>query len=381
MKKRILIDATTVIDKVDGLSTYIINLIKNLPEESFDTFKYIILIQKGLVRNELTSLIDNNKFEVIQKKIAPIGPKREWDMYWFLKKYKNSFDLFHSTSNYYPMFLKGGIATVHDITFRKYFDASWWSFNMAPRFLSFITRNGLYKSAAVVAVSNFTKEDIITSFKLNDTVKEKIRVIYEGWEHLQPIPEQPVTQETYPEYKNYLFYVGTTRLHKNMKNLLKAFALAKNNLREEVKIIVSGNASYLDDEDKKSIEKINSDGERIIFTGFVSKNILEQLFRNADAFIFPSLSEGFGIPVLESFYFEKPLLCSNTTSLPEIAGNAALYFAPEDPQSIAQAIATFYTELPLRHRLIANGKERLKLFSWEKMAKETTALYRKLLNL
>jgi len=381
MKKRILIDATTVIDKVDGLSTYIINLIKNLPEESFDTFKYIILIQQGLVRDELTSLIDNNKFEVIQKKIASIGPKREWDMYWFLKKYKNSFDLFHSTSNYYPMFLKGGIATVHDITFRKYFNASWWSFNMAPRFLSFVTRNGLYKSAAVVAVSNFTKQEIITSFKLSDTVKNKIRVIYEGWEHLQPVSGKSITQEIYPEYKNYLFYVGTTRLHKNMKNLLKAFALAKNNLPEYIKIVVSGNASYLDDEDKRSITKINNNGERIVFTGFVSKNILEQLFRNADAFIFPSLSEGFGIPVLESFYFEKPLLCSNTTSLPEIAGNAALYFNPEDPQSISQAIITFYRDITLQYTLIANGKERLKLFSWEKMAKETIDLYKKLLEL
>jgi hypothetical protein len=174
MKSRILIDATTVIDKVDGLSTYIINLIKNFPEDSFDVFEYSILINEGPLRHEMQALLEDKRFNIIKKNIAPIGPKREWDMLWFLKKYRRSFDLFHSTSNYYPMFLKGGVATVHDITFRKYFNAPWWSFNMAPRFLSFITKNALYRAKAVIAVSNFTKKDLAESFKLGDKIKSKL---------------------------------------------------------------------------------------------------------------------------------------------------------------------------------------------------------------
>ena len=381
MKKRILIDATTVIDKADGLSTYIINLVKNLPEESFNIFDYTILMHPGPVRNELTSLLQDNKFKVIKYQVAPIGPKREWDMFWFLQKYRKSFDLFHSTSNYYPMFLKGGIATVHDITFRKYFNAPKWSFNMAPRFLSFITRNGLYRAKAVIAVSDFTKQDLVASFNLNDKIKNKIQVIYEGWEHLMPAPNELIVNEVYPQYENYLFYVGTTRLHKNMKNLLKAFSLAKKSLAPGIKIVVSGNATYLDAEDKKNVDLINNDGERIIFTGFVSKNVLEQLFRNADAFIFPSLSEGFGIPVLESFYFKKPLLCSNTTSLPEVAGNAALYFNPADAENMAAVIIAFYKDPSLGAALIDKGTERLKLFSWKKTAVDTTELYKRVLGL
>lgn len=381
MKKRILIDATTVIDKVDGLSTYIINLLKNLPVESFNIFDYTILVHTGAIRPELETLLASGRFAVIKKNIASIGPKREWDMFWFLKKHKNSFDLFHSTSNYYPMFLKGGVATVHDITFRKYFNAPWWSFNMAPRFLSFITRNGLYRAKAVIAVSNFTKKDLSESFRLSDKIKNKINVIYEGWEHLKPEINEPIIYEVPTQYKNYLLYVGTTRLHKNMKNLLKALSIAKGQLPKHVSIVVCGNASYLDDDDKKNIELINTGGDRVFFTGFVSKNVLEQLFRNADAFIFPSLSEGFGIPVLESFYFEKPLLCSNTTSLPEIAGDAALYFNPEEPGSIADTIVTFYNDATLGPALISKGKERLALFSWKKTAAETTALYKKMLEL
>jgi glycosyltransferase involved in cell wall biosynthesis len=381
MKKKILIDATTVIDKVDGLSTYIINLLRNLPVESFDIFDYMILVHTGPVRPELATLLLDSRFTVIKKRIAPIGPKREWDMLWFLKKYRKSFDLFHSTSNYYPMFLKGGIATVHDITFRKYFNAPWWSFNMAPRFLSFITRNALYRAKAVIAVSNFTKKDLSESFKLSNKIKNKIEIIYEGWEHLQPEPGEAVINETPIQFENYLLYVGTTRLHKNMKNLLKALSIAKDSLPKQISIVVCGNASYLDLDDKKNIDLINGGGERVFFTGFVSKNVLEQLFRNADAFIFPSLSEGFGIPVLESFYFEKPLLCSNTTSLPEIAGDAALYFNPEDPANIAEAIVNFYKDASIGPALISKGNDRLKLFSWKKTAAETIALYKKILGL
>jgi glycosyltransferase involved in cell wall biosynthesis len=204
-------------------------------------------------------------------------------------------------------------------------------------------------------------------------------VIYEGWEHLIQNNEDPVN-ESLPQLSHYLFYVGTTRLHKNIKNLLKAFQIACRDLPANIKLVISGNETYLDEEDKKNIALINGSGERIFFTGFVSKAVLEHLFRNADAFIFPSLSEGFGIPVLESFYFNKPLLCSNATSLPEIAGDAALYFDPEKPEDIAGMICKYYNDSGIGPALVAKGAERLKFFSWKKAAAETVALYSRVLN-
>ena len=216
-------------------------------------------------------------------------------------------------------------------------------------------------------------------YHLDPATQEKIKVIYEGWEHLIHNNEEPAN-ESLPQYSHYLFYVGTTRLHKNMKNLLKAFQIACRDLPANIKLVISGNETYLDEEDKKTIALINSSGKRIIFTGFVSKTVLEHLFRNADAFIFPSLSEGFGIPVLESFYFNKPLLCSNATSLPEIAGDAALYFDPEKPAEIAGVISYFFKNPGIHAALAAKGAERLKHFSWKKAAAETVALYHKVLN-
>ena len=375
MKKRILIDATTIVEKKDGLSQYIISLLAQLPKLALEEFDITVLIKKGVKRLELWEVLNARKFKILQANIAPIGPKRDLDFFIFFLRNKNKFDLFHSTSNQYPVCLKHGIATVHDITFKKYLDSKWWTFNMGSRYLNFVISNSLKKSAAVIAVSNHTKNDLVNTYKCTG---EKIHVIYEGWEHLKN-NNSLVTEETLPIFTHYLFYVGTTRLHKNIKNLLKGFNIATTDLPQKIKLVISGNETYLDEEEKEIVMQLNKNGQRIVFTGFVSKENLEQLFRNADAFIFPSLSEGFGIPVLEAFYFKKPLLCSNATSLPEIAGNAAIYFDPEKPQKIAEAILHFFKTPALAKELVVKGEERLKLFSWEKMAKETVALYKKVL--
>jgi glycosyltransferase involved in cell wall biosynthesis len=375
MKKRILIDATTIVEKKDGLSQYIISLLAQLPKQALEEFDITVLIKTGVKRRELWDVLNARKFKIWQANIAPIGPKRDLDFFIFFLRNKNKFDLFHSTSNQYPVCLKHGIATVHDITFKKYLDSKWWTFNMGSRYLNFVISNSLKKSAAVIAVSNHTKNDLVNTYKCTG---EKIYVIYEGWEHLKN-NNSLVTEETFPIFTHYLFYVGTTRMHKNIKNLLKGFNIATTDLPQKIKLVISGNETYLDEEEKEIVMQLNKNGQRIVFTGFVSKENLAQLFRNADAFIFPSLSEGFGIPVLEAFYFKKPLLCSNATSLPEIAGNAAIYFDPEKPQKIAEAILHFFKTPALAKELVAKGEERLELFSWEKMAKETVALYKKVL--
>lgn len=378
MKKTVLIDATTVVEKKDGLSQYIISLLANFPDAAFETYEFIVLVNRGIQRSELWDVLNTGKFQIIEASIAPIGPKRDWDMFRFLLSHKNRFDLFHSTSNQYPICLKNGIATVHDITFKKYLDSKWWTFNMGSRYLNLVIKKALRKSSAVIAVSEYTKQDLIRNYKIADTNRTKIKVIYEGWEHLVNTGEH-TEPDSVPQVSNYLFYVGTTRLHKNMKNLLKAFDMAIAALPTDIKLVISGNETYLDEADRCTVDRINKAGARVIFTGFVSRAVLEHLFRNAEAFIFPSLSEGFGIPVLESFYFQKPLLCSNATSLPEIAGDAALYFNPQDPENISAVIVQFFNNREKEEELVSRGNERLKLFSWKKAALETYELYKQVL--
>ena len=379
MKFKIIIDATTVKQKKDGLSQYIIGLINNLPEASFEIFEFIILINPGVDREELSSALQSGRFTVLRKRIRPIGPKRDWDMFWFLLRNENGFDLFHSTSNQYPFFLKNGIATIHDIIFSKHLNTPWWTFNFARRYLHAVVQNSLYKSAAVIAVSAATKNELATHYKISNKIKDKIRVVYEGWEHLLPDRSDGEMPGLTFSDDNYLFYVGGSRVHKNLSGLLKGFIISIDKIPAQIKLIISGDIQYLNTEDEKMVNDINKSGQKIIFTGFISNGTLSEIFKNADAFIFPSLHEGFGIPVLESFYFKKPLLCSNTTSLPEIAGDAAFYFDPSSPEDIAKTIIYFYENRSLWPSLVEKGEQRLSFFSWKKTGEETVKLYKEIL--
>lgn len=373
MKKRILIDATTVAKKTDGLAQYVINLLKNFPEESFTLYDLSILVNRKEKSLELEELISAGKFSIIEASVASIGPLRDIQMFYFWIKNKNKFDLFHSTSNQYPICIKNGIATIHDITFRKYFNESRWTFDIAKRYLDYVIKQSLKIAGSVIAVSSSTKEMLAEAYNLDEEMKNKITIIYEGWEHIISSEEDKGGTET--DYGEYLFYVGSTRKHKNMGNLLKAFLMSLNKIPLNVKLILTGVDIYLEDEDIKTISLINKHEKRVIFTGYVSRDELIRLFRKATGFIFPSLSEGFGIPVLESFYFRKPLLCSDTSSLPEIAGDAAIYFNPEKSEDISKAIIYFFLHPEIVPELVAKGTKRLQLFSWKKAAVETTELY------
>jgi glycosyltransferase involved in cell wall biosynthesis len=374
MKKKILIDASTVVYQEDGLSHAIINLIKYLPADSFDRYEYTILINQGLQRKEMIDLLKDPKYKVIEHKIAPIGPKRDWNMYWFMRKYGRQFDLVHITSNNYPLALRNGIATVHDITFKKMFDSRSFIINPATTYMDRIIRHALKNSKAIISVSQATKDDLINTYKLNETAADKIHVIHHGWQHLQDKSDENC-DKNFSVSDGYLLFVSTFRIHKNITNLLLGFKQAIEKTGLNKKLLLIGEDKHVSDEDKTLINDINQNGEKVILAGYLENSCVTKHFKEADAYIFPSLSEGFGFGVLEAFYYNVPLLCSRSSSLPEIAGNAALYFDPYDPRSIADAIIDFYTKPELKGSLIEKGKERLNNFSWEKNAAQVVRLY------
>ena len=378
MKKKVLIDATPVTSLVDGLSNYIINLIKYLPAESFDEFEYTILINKGLRRDEFTSFLTASNCKVLEKRIAPIGPKRDWNMFWFFLKHRKKFDVVHITSNNYPFILNKGIITIHDITFKRFFDNPKYTFNLATTYMNKVIGNSIKRSKAIIAISNSTKNELIKWYHLDEKYSEKIKVIYEGWEHVKEpdYNKNNITGFIAPPQSNYIFYLGTFRIHKNISGLLAAFLLALDRIPANKKLAISGSGKNIKEKDLVIFKEINKNGERVFFTGYLPNASVEEYFKNADCYILPSLSEGFGLPVLEAFYYQTPVLCSNTTSLPEVAGDAALYFDPYNPQDIADAIIKFYTSPSLAAQLIETGNEQLKRFSWSKTAKETVEVYR-----
>ncbi|MBK8495619.1 MAG: glycosyltransferase family 4 protein [Chitinophagaceae bacterium] len=340
------------------------------------------MLNPNINRDELTDHVKHGNFNVIERKTAPIGPKRDWDMFWFLLKHEKNYDLVHITSSNFPVSLRKGICTIHDLTFRKYFDNPRYTFNLATKYMDWVVRNCMKYAKAVIAVSKSTKNELLSGYHLDVAANEKIYVIYEGWEHLihYNINEKNPCEGEMLVKDNYLFYPVhpvSTRIYRTCYQLLSwQYPIPANK-----KLAISGSDKYINNMDLSLISEINKAGKRIFFTGYLSNACVESYFKNADAYVFPSLSEGFGIPVLEAFYYEKPVLCSNTTSLPEVAGDAALYFDPHDPQSIANTIITFYNNPPDKAVLAIKAKHQLQKFSWAKAAHETIAVYKNCLGI
>lgn len=378
MKKKVLIDATPVTSLVDGLSNYIINLIKHLPAESFDEFEYTILINKGLKRDDFTSFLKTPKFNILEKRIAPIGPVREWNMFWFFLTHRKKFDVVHITSNNYPFILNKGIITIHDITFKRFFDNPKFTFNLATTYMNKVIGNSIKRTKAIIAISNSTKNELIKWYHPDEKYSKKIKVIYQGWEHVKQPGYNKNNNSGFiaPPQGDYIFYLGTFRIHKNISGLLTAFLLALKHIPPNKKLAISGSGKNIKEEDLTIFNEINKNGERVFFTGYLPNASVEEYFKNADCYILPSLSEGFGLPILEAFYYQTPVLCSNTTSLPEVAGNAAIYFDPYNQKDIADAIIKFYNSPSLSAKIIKEGTQQLKKFSWAKTAKETVEVYR-----
>jgi glycosyltransferase involved in cell wall biosynthesis len=382
MKPHILIDASVVISVADGLSVYVINLLKHLPDEAFEQFDFSILLRPGLDRPEFFAALEGRPFRLIEETIAPIGPRRDWDMFRFLRRRGQEFDLVHITSNQYPLFLRHGICTIHDVTFKRWFHNPGGipgARHAAVAYLTLVISNCLRRAGRIIADSEATRQEIRRLFHATPAQMDKIDVVHLGWEHLRDEDEtatEAIDPLPYPD-KSFLFFLGTFRPHKNLAGLLRGFERVLDSLPEDKLLVVSGDGSdRLSPELKAVVDRINAKRQRVIFTGYLSGAEVRRHYAQADAFVFPSLAEGFGLPVLEAFHYGIPLLCANNTSLPEVAGDGALYFDPTDPDSIGDALVRFYQDPGLRERLIAKGRERLQHFSWQKTAEQTLQIYR-----
>jgi glycosyltransferase involved in cell wall biosynthesis len=213
---------------------------------------------------------------------------------------------------------------------------------------------------------------------------EKLVVIYEGPKDLSnsdnindvnPLNKFSLLQG------NYILHVGTIFKRKNIPALIQAFSIIKDTNYPDLKLVLAGSASPANVESDHAqillaIEKNNLQ-EDVIFTDYLPDKALAQLYNNALMYVFPSLNEGFGIPVLEAFQHNLPVLVANTTSLPEVGGDAALPFDPFDIDDISIKIKSVLDNPELRESMIIKGQERLKQFSWEKAALELVDVFRK----
>lgn len=275
-----------------------------------------------------------------------------------------------------PVFYRGKrVTTTHDLTMLRFTRAGrlpapvHWARMAGYRWLF---KQSHKKSEAIIVPTNYVREDLIN---LDPTTADKIVVTYES-------SEPPVADKAQPlkgVKKPFIMHVGSPFPHKNIDRLVAAFELLKAD-QPNLQLVLAGKKEFYFD--LLIQEKINTSPFKkdIIVPGFIEDSELKWLYENAACYVLPSLSEGFGLPGLEAMAHETPLASSDATCLPEVYGDAARYFDPLDIHSIAVVVNEILTDASLANKLRTLGKKRLSLYSWEKMAKETFSIYKKVLD-
>lgn len=244
-------------------------------------------------------------------------------------------------------------------------------------YLRWSTQYALKKAQAIIAVSDFTKNEIIAVY--SHRFAHKIHVVHNAYDqdNYRFIPDSLERQQILDKYnvpESFFIYVGRLEKKKNIPALVEAFALFKEkHPYSRTKLLMIGNAGFGYDEVKYIIEEYNLDKD-VIMPGWVEEQDLPALFSAALAFVFPTLHEGFGIPVLQAMACKTPALISDLPVLREIVGRAAFYFNPYDCHDILKAMSLIYEDDDLKKELTERGLNRVGEFSWEKAARETLAV-------
>ena len=253
---------------------------------------------------------------------------------------------------------------VHDLGFLHYPETYRKSHEL---FYKRYTPLYLKKAKMIATVSHFSKKDIITQYK---TADEKINIVYSAVKkifHPLNIQQKEIIKEKYTEGKEFFIYTGALQPRKNLVNLLKAFSLFKKRQHSNWKLVLAGRLAWKND-DFLHLLKTYKYRNDIITPGYISESVLAQLTASAYAMIYPSLFEGFGVPVLEAMKSEIPVLTSANSSMQEIGEEAALYFDPLSVNDMAEKLMLIYKDEDLRNSLIQKGKQRAGEFSWQRTA-------------
>lgn len=284
---------------------------------------------------------------------------------------REKIDLYHATGNLgIPFFCPvPAVLTIHDIIpilINDYFKYSKYKF-ISKFSYSLRLKTSLLKAKKIISASKFTKKSVIDNLAIKE---DKIKVIYYG------APKIDFKSSKLPpglKANRYILNQGGLDLRKNLDRLIRAFAKVILSM-PDLKLVIAGENDNL----KRELENeanILGIKESVLFPGYVEKEGLWSLIRQASCICYPSLLEGFGRPVLEGFAAGVPVITSKTSSLPEVSGQAAYLVGPEKENEITQAILEVLRNKNLRKKMIKSGRQRIKKFSWSKNAEETINIY------
>lgn len=373
---KIGIDARFVGPQGTGLGKYSEKLILNLAKIDKKN-QYVIFLQK----NNWNFLKVPENFTKTLANISWYSLEEQLKMPRIFEK--ENLDILHVPHFNVPiLYNRKFIITIHDLIhheFKK--DAATTRNPIIFKLKRFayqkVIEKAIKKSQKIIVPSNFVKGQIIKKFNV---VPIKLVVTYEAAEEeysqQSTVNIKPSTLlEKFSIRKPFIIYVGNAYPHKNLENLLEAMKLLTDNhppVNTHLMIVCARDvfAHRLDEK----IKKLNL-SNHVTLTGYIEATNLSQIFKSAQAYVFPSLSEGFGIPGLNAMAANLPLIASNIPTLKEIYGEAALYFDPKDPKDIAEKISKVLMDSKIKSDLIKKGSEQVKKYSWLQMAQETLKIY------
>jgi glycosyltransferase involved in cell wall biosynthesis len=349
-------------DKV-GIGEYAFELISQFSKivSTRKDLKFRVYL-KSEPRMEMPVPTENWQYQIV-------GPKKFWTQIGLpLKLFRETKkpDVFFSPSHYAPRF--SPVPTAISIMDLSYI-----------HFPELFTKHDLYQlvnwtkysaknARKIFTISNFSRNDIIKTYGKDS---KAVITTYLGVKQIQDsrpkIKDMEEISKKFGISKPYILFVGTLQPRKNIVKLIEAFSLLKN---KDTELVIVGKKGWLFEEIFQSPEKYGV-ADRIKFLDFVGDEDLPGLYKNALCFVLPSLYEGFGLPVLEAMKFGCPTVISDVSSLPEVGGDAALYFDPQSVDDIAKKLETVISDEKLREEMIRKGYNQVKKFSWEKTAKET----------
>lgn len=384
---RIGFDAKRVFQNNTGLGNYSRTLINSLAKY-FPANEYFLFAPK---QTSLYTPIEENKIKIItpsnwlHKKIKSL-----WRRRWAVKDLKeNNIEIYHGLSHLVPNGIKDtnipAVVTIHDLIFERY-----------PHQYSFIDRinyrtqfkNACHQSNKIIAISEQTKTDLIEFYKVPS---DKIDVCYQSCNPIFRVKTTEVQKDSvrklYQLPAKYFLFVGSIIERKNLLIICKAFLLLKGKL--DIPLVVIGNGKKYKEEIKNFVRSNNIE-KKVIFMSdneeaktnisFKNSEDFPAIYQQAVALIYPSIFEGFGIPILEALCSGLPVISSNASCLPEAGCDAALYFNPADEKELAKLMLQVSTDDVLRQQMINKGFNQAQKFTEEKCAKSVMDVYKKVLD-
>ncbi|MBI5357117.1 glycosyltransferase family 4 protein [Candidatus Collierbacteria bacterium] len=285
-------------------------------------------------------------------------------------------DLVHFPHFNVPLFYnKPFVVTIHDLLWHEQVGPTAttlpvWIYWLKYLFYRLVLRHAVLKSRAIIVPSNWVKKKIVERFP---EAEGKINVIYEGVSEVFKGPALPQQGRAFVD-SPYIIYTGSLYPHKNVNIILDILPRFP-----EIKFVVACARNVFWEKFRKEVENRGLK-DMIVLAGFVPDNELAALYRNALAFVFPSKSEGFGLPGLEAMAAGCPVVSSNAGSLPEVYGNAVLYFDPKNETELIEKIGEIRDNQGYRKKMIELGQQRAKMFGWKRCAEETLKIYNKVIN-